>query len=53
MFHRAILFLIATVDGALFVDREWGGACLGLALALWLVLDDRAVDRLDPDRPSL
>lgn len=50
MYQRLLLLVIAFSDGALAWQRSWAALVVGLAVALWLALDDRAIDRLDPDR---
>lgn len=49
MYQRSLLLVVAFLDGALAWQRSWGGFAVGLVVALWLALDDRAIDRLDAD----
>lgn len=52
MFHRSLLLVVAFTDGVLAWQRSWAGLAIGLAVAVWLVIDDDPLDLLDPDRAS-
>lgn len=51
MYQRLTIAAVALIVGYSDAKGEWLPFVIGLVLAAWLVADERAIERLDVDRP--